>query len=117
MVANFSADTKCVPTACLRLALSLAFFSVCAWPQTQLASVFGTVTDPSGAAIAGAQVLIVSLGTGLERKALTDTAGQYHFAGLPAGNYSVRVEKERFQTQVRQGVTLTSAFGVTLNVS
>jgi len=43
--------------------------------------------------------------------------GQYRIAGLPTGNYSVRVEKEGFQTQVREGITLASASELTMNLS
>ena len=68
-------------------------FSVCAWSQSQLVNLSGTVTDPSGAVVPGVSVTIVGRGTGLKRSALTDTAGEYRFAGLPAGNYSVHVEK------------------------
>ncbi|MBV8052898.1 MAG: TonB-dependent receptor, partial [Acidobacteriaceae bacterium] len=117
MLGNFLAATKRVSSVRLLLALSLTSFSTCAWPQTQLAMVFGTVTDPTGAAIPGAQVMTVNQSTGLERSTLTDMTGEYHLAGLPAGNYSVRAEKDRFQTQVREGVSLTSAFGVTVNFS
>ena len=52
---------------------------------------------------------------GLKRNALTDTAGQYRFAGLPTGNYSLRMEKTGFQSQVREGVELNSAVEVTIN--
>jgi hypothetical protein len=99
------------------LVLSLALLPACAWPQSELATVFGTVTDPSGAVVPAAQVTIVNQSTGLQRRALTDTTGQYHLAGLPAGNYSLRAEKEGFQTQVREGIRLTSAFGATVNFS
>jgi len=43
--------------------------------------------------------------------------GQYRIAGLPTGNYSVRVEKEGFQTQVREGIALASASELTMNLS
>jgi hypothetical protein len=76
-----------------------ALFSVGAWSQTQLATVSGTITDPSGAVVPGVSVTIVSQGTGLKRSALTDTAGEYRFAGLPTGNYSLRMEKTGFQSQ------------------
>src|SRR5262252_1828543 len=99
------------------LALSLALFSSCAWPQTQLATVFGTVTDASGAAISGAQVTLLNQSTGLKRDAPTDLLGQYRIAGLPKGNYSARVEKEGFQTQVREGISLTSACDTMMNMS
>ncbi len=117
MVCNFSAATKCVSRACLLLALSLALFSACAWPQTQLATVFGTIIDASGAVISGAQITILNQSTGLKRNASTDLTGQYHIAGLPTGNYSVRVEEEGFQTQVREGIALTSASEIMMNLS
>src|SRR5215813_6703277 len=99
------------------LALSWALLSSCAWAQTQLATVFGTVTDASGAAITGAQVTLLNQSTGLKRDAPTDTMGQFHIAGLPTGNYIVRVEKEGFQTQVREGIRLTSASDIIINLS
>ena len=117
MVCNFSAATKCVSRACLLLALSLALFSACAWPQTQLATVFGTIIDASGAVISGAQITILNQSIGLKRNASTDLTGQYHIAGLPTGNYSVRLEKEGFQTKVREGIALTSASEIMMNLS
>ena len=104
-------------STCLRLVLSLALLPACAWSQTGVATVFGTVTDPSGAVILGAQVTIANQSTGLKREAFTDSTGQYHIAGLPMGNYSVRVQKEGFQTQVREGITLASASSLTMNFS
>ena len=64
-------------------AVLVALFSAGAWSQTQLATVSGTITDPSGAVVPGVGVTIVSQGTGLKRSVLTDTAGEYRFAGLP----------------------------------
>ena len=100
---------------CILAAALAAFFSVGGWSQTQLATVSGTITDPSGAVVPGVSVTIVSQGTGLKRSALTDTAGEYRFAGLPTGNYSLRMEKTGFQSQVREGVQLNSAVEVTIN--
>ena len=117
MVRNFPAATKGVSKACLLLALSLALFSSCAWPQTEVATIFGTVTDPSGAVIPRAQVTILNQSTGLKRDSSTDSTGQYHIGGLPMGNYSVRVQKVGFQTQVREGITLASAYSLTMNFS
>jgi Carboxypeptidase regulatory-like domain/TonB dependent receptor len=96
-------------------AILVAFISVSAWSQTQLATVSGIISDPSGAVVPGVAVTIFSQGTGLKRSALTDTAGQYRFAGLPTGTYSLRIEKKGFQSQVREGVELSSAAEVTIN--
>src|SRR5215467_14961808 len=98
------------------LALSLALFSSCAWPQTQLASVLGTITDASGAVVSDAHVTFLNKSTGLKRDASTDLNGQYRVTGLPTGSYSARVEKEGFQTQVREGLALTSASEFIVNL-
>jgi hypothetical protein len=42
-------------------------------------------------------------------------AGEYHLAGLPTGTYSLRIEKAGFQSQIREGVELTSAVEVMIN--
>ena len=100
---------------CILAAALVGLFAVGALSQTQLATVSGTITDPSGAVVPGVNVTVVSQGTGLKRTALTDTAGEYRFAGLPTGNYSLRMEKRGFQSQVREGVELNSAVDVTIN--
>src|ERR1700722_7895294 len=74
-------------------AILAALISVSAWSQTQLATVSGTITDPSGAVVPGVAVTIFSHGTGLKRSTSTDTDGEYRFAGLPTGTYSLRTEK------------------------
>jgi protocatechuate 3,4-dioxygenase beta subunit len=92
-----------------------ALSSVAAWAQTQLAIVFGTITDPSGAVVPGASVTIFNPGSGLKRSALSDTAGEYRFFGLPTGTYSLRLEKPGFQSQTREGVEFASAAEVIIN--
>src|SRR5262244_1326247 len=109
--------TRASRRSCIFLALLLALFSTSAWPQTQLASVFGTITDATGAAISGAQVTLLNQSTGLKRDASTDLNGQYRVTGLPTGSYSARVEKEGFQTQVREELALTSTSEFILNLS
>jgi len=90
-------------------------FSVGAWSQTQLATVSGAITDPSGAVVPGVSLTIVSQGTGLKRSVLTGTGREYRFAGVPSGNYSLRIEKPGFHSQIREGVELTSAAEVVIN--
>jgi hypothetical protein len=101
--------------AWILLVLLLALLPTCGRSQTQLATLSGTVTDPSGAVVPGVSVTIVGQGTGLKRSVLTDTAGEYRFAGLPTGDYSLRIEKTGFQSQIRVGIELTSAAEVTIN--
>jgi hypothetical protein len=57
---------------CVLLALSLPSFSTGAWPQSQFATVFGTITDTSGAVISGVRVRILNQSIGLKRDTFTD---------------------------------------------
>jgi len=85
MVRILSEATKYVSTACLLLALLWPSLSARAWPQTQLASVFGTITDASGAVVSDAHLTFVNKSTGLKRDVSTDLNGQYRVTGLPTG--------------------------------
>ena len=69
----------------------------------------GTVTDPSGAVIAGAKVTVINDATGLTRSAPTTSAGIFAFAELPVGTYTVRVENAGFKAEVRSNVVLNVA--------
>jgi hypothetical protein len=99
------------------LTLSLTLYAASACAQTQLAIAFGTITDSTGAVIVGAAVTVSSINTGLKRVGVTDINGQYRFAGLPPGMYTLRVEKEDFQTEVVDSVGLSSGTATTMNFS
>ncbi|HEV2494480.1 MAG TPA: carboxypeptidase-like regulatory domain-containing protein [Terriglobia bacterium] len=75
------------------------------WPQVS-ASISGTVTDPSGAALPGTAIMATSLELGTLRRTVTDESGQYELLSLPVGQYQVRAEKRGFKTEVRARVDL-----------
>src|SRR6202140_4852422 len=64
-----------------------------AWGQEVTASITGTVTDPSGAAVVGATVTATSQVRGQTYTATTNDSGLYRIAQLPVGTYGVRIEK------------------------
>ncbi len=66
--------------------------------QTFRGSIQGTITDSTGAAIPGAQVKIISPGTGLTRTVTSNDLGGYVASELPLGSYSVSVEKGGFRS-------------------
>ncbi len=68
-------------------------------------SISGTVTDPTGAAIAGATVTIKDTGTGNTKDLTTDDQGRYR-ADLSIGNYEVDAQKSGFRKVVHTGITL-----------
>jgi len=59
--------------------------------QTFRGTILGTVTDPSGAVVAGAKVTVKNTGTGLERATETSGDGSYSLPELPIGAYNVTV--------------------------
>jgi hypothetical protein len=70
------------------------------------ASLTGTVTDPTGAAVPAAKVTAVSSDLGAERSTVTDSSGHFELRFLSLGNYEVRVLKEGFSEQIRTGIHL-----------
>jgi hypothetical protein len=74
--------------------------------EGQTASLRGTVTDPSGALVPG--VLIQLRGPGPELRATSDDKGQYSFAAVPPGKYTVRAIAQGFSVGTRQGYDISS---------
>src|SRR2546426_332534 len=66
--------------------------------QTFRGTILGTVTDPSGAVVAGAKVTAKNVNTGLERTTETSADGSYSVPELPIGGYTVTVTQGGFQT-------------------
>src|SRR6202521_1687353 len=77
--------------------------------QTFRGTILGTVTDPSGAVVAGATVKVKNVATGLERTTVTSGDGSYSVPELPIGTYSVTVTQSGFQTFVVTGVAVDVA--------
>src|SRR5688500_20059763 len=72
------------------------------------ATLSGTVSDPSGALIPGAEVAATNTGTGVVTTAVTNESGAYRFGSLQPGPYRVSASLPGFQTQVFQ-LTLGTA--------
>lgn len=100
---------KCV-FAALLFAASFAF------AQVNVTSVTGTVTDPTGAAVPGATVQVVSAGTGVKLNTTTDTKGEYAVPSLPAGAYRVTVTKAGFKSVTVENVALVVGVPGTVNL-
>jgi outer membrane receptor protein involved in Fe transport len=98
-------------------ALCLVFLSGVALAQLPTATVRGTVTDDSGAAVPAADVRLKNLQTGQTRTVTTAEAGSYFVPALPVGDYEERVSKQGFETSVFDRFTLTVAQDATVNVT
>src|SRR5258708_9944197 len=74
--------------------------------QITTTTVFGTVTDKTGAALVGADVTATNTGTNLSRSGKTNEQGEYRIEFLPVGNYSVAVNAAGFKKFIENGVVL-----------
>ena len=93
----------------VRIVLMMAFFvlsSVTAFAQTPTGNINGHVTDPNGAALAGATVKITERATNREITIQTNNEGFYEARNLPPGNYTVRVEQTGFSAASVENVVV-----------
>jgi hypothetical protein len=95
----------------------LLLVSVSACLAQSTATLAGTVTDPSGAVVPGAQVTVHSLATGLDRQLVTDSAGLYVAPSLVPGDYQVQAKAAGFSQYTVKSVTLDVDQHVTVNMA
>jgi hypothetical protein len=74
------------------------------------------VTDPTGAVIPGAKVLVVQNGTGAKSQTVSTSSGDYRFAELAVGTYTVTTTAPGFSEATATGVTVTINSTTALNV-
>jgi len=93
-------------------------FAPCLLSQTTNGSIEGTVSDQSGAAVAGATVTVRNLDTGLTVTVNATDAGLYSAPNLPPGSYSITAEGGTgFKKFEQTGVTVQTATTTNLNIS
>jgi len=85
--------------------------------QSERGTISGTVRDPSGAAVPGARVTVTNTATNSLLDLVTNDAGDYTGPSLPVGQYTVRVQKEGFRTEVVNGLTVDAAVTVRADVT
>jgi hypothetical protein len=82
----------------------------------QNATIFGTVSDASGASLPGALVEVSSPSLQGVQSVTTDSEGGYRIANLPAGTYRIVVSLSGFQNAIRPDVGLTAGFAARFDV-
>lgn len=96
-------------------AVPCLFLPAALWCQATT-SLRGTVTDPSGGAIAHATVTAKNPAINIERTAATGTGGDYNFVSLPPGTYSLTVESNGFDRYQQTSLELLVNTPATVNV-
>jgi hypothetical protein len=82
------------------------FAASLAFGQAVNGTIVGTVTDSSGAAIAGVKVTLVEMNTGVIHAGQANSSGFYSFPDLPPGTYRVTAEMAGFKKALKAGVLL-----------
>jgi hypothetical protein len=86
----------------------MAFFSLL-WPKparAQEATIVGTVTDPTGAAVPNVAMTVTNTDTGVANHLTTNTAGDYVAADIHIGHYTVRAEATGFKVAEKRDIVL-----------
>ncbi|HWZ30951.1 MAG TPA: carboxypeptidase-like regulatory domain-containing protein [Bryobacteraceae bacterium] len=97
--------------------LAGSYFTPAAFGQAvAVAEVSGTVTDPSGSAIANASVSMLETTKQLTRSTVTDSSGHYVLPTLPVGPYRLEVRTQGFKDYIQSGIVLQVNNNIQINV-
>ncbi|HWD00735.1 MAG TPA: TonB-dependent receptor [Candidatus Sulfopaludibacter sp.] len=99
-----------------RFVVALIIAATCAFSQVNTTSVTGTITDPTGAAVPGASIDVISKSTGADLKATSGDKGEYAVPSLAAGPYRITVTKAGFKAATVESVDLIVGIVGTVNV-
>ncbi len=97
------------------LALILAGFAGAAYAQTATGEIDGTVTDPKGLAVQGANMVITNTDTGIATPIITNETGRYEASLLQPGHYEVDATKSGFATVQTKDIDLQVGQILTVN--
>ncbi|HEY6765768.1 MAG TPA: carboxypeptidase regulatory-like domain-containing protein [Candidatus Sulfotelmatobacter sp.] len=99
----------------LALAISVGCAQSLMAQGTDLGTIRGTVTDPSGAVIANASVTVADLATNTLRHAETNPQGEYQMFGLPSGTYKMTISAPGMTARDITGIVLSGSDTVNAN--
>ncbi len=79
------------------------------WAQSDRGTITGTVTDPTGAVLAGVEVIATNVDTGVRQTVSTNSVGLYSVLNLQVGRYSLTFSKQGFRNLERSIIQLAVA--------
>jgi len=112
----FARRSRLLASAPIAIAAVLSLTAAHAGAQVVGSTLYGVITDNSGAAVPNANVIIHNDETGTERRLRTDTAGRYSAPSIAVGIYSVTVTADGFGAEKHTGVVLTVGQAASLDV-
>ncbi len=100
---------------CLLALLMVPVVSGTAWAQTFTGGLRGAVRD-SGGVVPGVTVTLLNEGNGATRDAVSNEQGQYNFAAVPPGTYTVKAELTGFKTYEQKALRIAAQQFVTMDI-
>ena len=101
----------------LKLFAALLVLAAASLAQETRATLSGTVTDQSGAAVSGATLHLVNIDTSVEATSQSNSLGQYHFLFVNSGNYRLTAQMAGFRNFVREQLQLATNQAGTLDIA
>jgi len=93
----------------LRNVVAIVCIGACSlWAQSERGNITGIVTDPTGAAIAGAQLTLTQKDTNAVSKAVTTGTGEYNIPNLLPGAYRIEISSAGFKRFLQQNLVVTA---------
>ncbi len=90
----------------MRFTVSMLATGLLVFAQDFRSTLHGSISDPSQASLANAQLTLVQAETNVERTTTTDSQGYYAFQFLPPGTYNLTIKAPGFRTNVKKGIVL-----------
>jgi len=101
----------------LRIFLMLCVCALAAFGQTDRGTITGTVSDPAGAVVANAPIVVKNTQTGAVYQAATSDTGNYTLPQMPIGLYEITIAVSGFKKFVRQNVTVQATQTVRIDAT
>jgi hypothetical protein len=98
------------------LGISLLACPILVWAAVY-GSIGGNVTDPSGASIPAAKLILTNTAQGILYKTATNSRGAYSFPSVPVGRYNLSVEATGFERQGRSGLVVDVSSALLVDIT
>ncbi len=93
----------------MKRSVAYLFLSTCLFAQSERGTISGLVSDPSGAAISGAELVAVNTATNATARNVTSNSGEFNIPNLVPGSYRLEVTATGFKRIIQQNVIVAAA--------
>src|SRR5712664_2390656 len=101
----------------VRSAVMMCIASCALLAQSERGNITGIVTDPSGAAVASAELTVVNRDTNATTRLVTTTSGEYNAPSLQPGSYRIEITAPGFKHFVRQNIVVSASTTVRIDAA